>query len=752
MNLDDNTFIIREGLSTNSFLDSGDSTAHVMLTDGKKGRVYVCFPAGNSGAALPLDFNEESSRGMEFTFLEKPRPFSRGKNDRGISFEVQTNKDRVVFSGIYMDSIRFIRELKAPDRIKSRLHNRAIFLKITNRPAEGYLEPSVSHEVRGEHKILTFTRKTLDDRNTFYAEIRLPDGVRVESGKGGIVIVSENGKPVQFGMACSVDYKPLTPYSGNEILNDGARRFRESLNKNDKVSARRFDEALHALAFLSYREKFLAGSWRFLTYFGRDTMMSLMMLRDCVKREVYESAMGSVLDRVSDGGDAAHEEDIGSQAFDRHIEEYLELKNIGKIREAEAVIEKLSHPVYDYKMVDDNFMLPLMIGEYVRDESIPRSRKKSFLEKTDARGEKNIETLLRNFNLVLKKAEKYTESGDPKDLVRIPQGHMVGDWRDSPMGLGKGVYPGSVNVDFAADSLASVRDILASGLYTKNELIRISDNLDLASLKSILDSPGEMDKHIEAWRNAKKHFMVVLSPEDIRGRLKDYLENHQLPAGEKDYLLSVLIDGRVSVRDFLYEGKIPENLSGGISFYALSLDEDGRPVEVMNSDSGFRLFNGNPPPEEIRGILKTINLPYPLGLAGASGIFTANPVFASDKPLRNALDRNGYHGTVVWAWQMALMEKGFMKQIKRYREIPGQEKLAGEMFEALSRLRDMEKNTGDLVNSELWTYKIRNGKMEPDAYGQEASSETESNPVQLWSAAGLSTMKEYEEVKRTPGR
>ena len=34
----------------------------------------------------------------------------------------------------------------------------------------------------------------------------------------------------------------------------------------------------HMLAFLSYEQKLLAGSWRFNTYFGRDTLMSLRLL------------------------------------------------------------------------------------------------------------------------------------------------------------------------------------------------------------------------------------------------------------------------------------------------------------------------------------------------------------------------------------------------------------------------------------------------------------------------------------------
>ena len=72
--------------------------------------------------------------------------------------------------------------------------------------------------------------------------------------------------------------------------------------------------ARNALAFLSYREKFLAGSWRFDTYFGRDTLISALLLAPVLEPEALESAIASVLDRLAANGEVAHEEDIGEFA------------------------------------------------------------------------------------------------------------------------------------------------------------------------------------------------------------------------------------------------------------------------------------------------------------------------------------------------------------------------------------------------------------------------------------------------------
>ena len=52
--------------------------------------------------------------------------------------------------------------------------------------------------------------------------------------------------------------EPLTPLDENELLN--------------QFGCARRSRCGNALAFLSYEEKLLAGSWRFNTYFGRDTL------------------------------------------------------------------------------------------------------------------------------------------------------------------------------------------------------------------------------------------------------------------------------------------------------------------------------------------------------------------------------------------------------------------------------------------------------------------------------------------------
>jgi len=56
-----------------------------------------------------------------------------------------------------------------------------------------------------------------------------------------------------------------------------------------------------------------------------------------------------------------------------------------------------------------------------------------------------------------------------------------------------------------------------------------------------------------------------------------------------------------------------------VSFYALSLDEQGNPVPVMNSDGGFALLFGTPSADTLQRIVTDIVQPFPAGLITDAG-------------------------------------------------------------------------------------------------------------------------------------
>jgi hypothetical protein len=94
------------------------------------------------------------------------------------------------------------------------------------------------------------------------------------------------------------------------------------------------------LSFLSYSEKLLAGAWRFLTYFGRDSMISALLLEPILSRgngSATEAVIGAVLERINrTDGSVCHEETIGDYAT------YVNLENNITVSSSATRIEALS--------------------------------------------------------------------------------------------------------------------------------------------------------------------------------------------------------------------------------------------------------------------------------------------------------------------------------------------------------------------------------------------------------------------------
>ena len=93
------------------------------------------------------------------------------------------------------------------------------------------------------------------------------------------------------------------------------------------------------LSFLCTSDKILAGAWRYLTYFGRDSMISLLLLNPILsegQHGIIETGLSAALERINgEDGSVCHEE------------------NLGDYPAACAALNANSSPEnqYDYKMV-----------------------------------------------------------------------------------------------------------------------------------------------------------------------------------------------------------------------------------------------------------------------------------------------------------------------------------------------------------------------------------------------------------------
>jgi hypothetical protein len=124
---------------------------------------------------------------------------------------------------------------------------------------------------------------------------------------GGRIVLSNQTVVFDAGeylFSADINYPQLTAFEPTSVLNEASRNL--TVEKPAQVAA---------LSFLSYSEKLLAGAWRFLTYFGRDSMISALLLEPVLsdgKGSAMEAVIGSVLERVNrTDGAVCHEETIG---------------------------------------------------------------------------------------------------------------------------------------------------------------------------------------------------------------------------------------------------------------------------------------------------------------------------------------------------------------------------------------------------------------------------------------------------------
>jgi len=113
------------------------------------------------------------------------------------------------------------------------------------------------------------------------------------NGTGEITI---NNRTLELGagtysFSASFDYPQLTQLSATEVLNE----------QSQSLISQQSDQA-QSLSFLSCSEKLLAGAWRFLTYFARDSMISLLLLEPVVSQGqdgAVKAVIGAVLERIN---------------------------------------------------------------------------------------------------------------------------------------------------------------------------------------------------------------------------------------------------------------------------------------------------------------------------------------------------------------------------------------------------------------------------------------------------------------------
>ncbi|MBV8665592.1 MAG: hypothetical protein JO269_03825 [Burkholderiaceae bacterium] len=635
-------FEVDQGRSINRFIRDGKVSAHVLLRSGLDPRVVVAFPAGNSGT------------GLWFAHLNKAAVWHVRTKPEAIT--LNDAKQRPLY-GIVTEAVIDAPELTVKQAILSSVR----VLRDPNAAVD------VDAQVSGD--ALEWARDRLDGAAGYFLRVQVTSG----SLKEGRFLAGRNGA-IALKITAASGETPLKGLPEQALLNQ------------DAVAIPR---ARKALSFLSYEEKFLAGSWRYNTYFGRDTLMSVCLLMPALQPAAVDAGLGSVLARLSPAGDVAHEEDIGEMAILDH-------------RQRDGTLSDA--PTFDYAMVDETFMLAPVAAAWLLDDARGRERAATFLARNDMRANGTTYPLgvdlVANLKNVVTQAAAFAAAPQAGNLIALKPDRKAGQWRDTDEGLGFGRYPYDVNAILVPAALEAANRFFASGLL--DPYITADDRALFAQAEAAA----------RVWRaRAPAMFAVHIPNSTARERFRTYAAAVGVPP--QPALKAI--------------GK------HALQFHALSLDAAALPVPVMHSDDTYALMFATPAPEELDAMVSAMRRPFPAGLMTGAGMVVANPAFAS-ATLQNALGPKAYHGAVVWSWQQALFAAGIARQLQRT-DLP--RSVRQTLLHAQRDLWATIQKNQAMNNLELWGWRYRDEGYEAIPFGTGGSDADESNAAQLWSTVYL---------------
>lgn len=569
------------------------------------------------------------------------------------------------------------------------------------------IEPQITRMVGDATWAVRITQPSFDGRTHLWLTLA---GDARETGvtlaERAVTVRSRSGRPVQLAIRVTTDAPALTPLGRKEIFNDAFRRFYQGVRADSTHPERfrRLEREVRGVELLCYGEKLMAGLPNFATYFGRDMLMTALLMQPVWAPAMPEHVIASALRKLSPTGEVSHEEAVGGQAIRENAAEYNRLVAAGHLARARVLLADLQGTRENYVMVDDDFQLPVVAREYLADPLVPAERKRRFLL-----AEHRLERLVANLAFVARQTEAYARDPVATNLVSFPRaadGRWISaSWRDSRSGYGGGRFAMDVNVIWAPRALESVGPILDAltglGLAPK---IREEPIATYARDRHALERAGAV------WQGAERHFRVVLAPRDLAERVDARLR--WLPPSEADWWRGVMRQ----------EG-LPED---SLRFLAVSLAADGRPIPIVNTDPAMLLLLGSLGLDRTLELVGPILRRYPWGLmVDDLGPLTANDGYASPD-VWDAFRRDAYHSpTVVWGRDVNVLLAGLALQEQAAG--PGSDVAA--LRDALRRTASAVERSG-LRHAELWSYRIPDGRLVPSRYGI-------SSDVQLWSLTDL---------------
>lgn len=623
--------VVSENIEEHS-LRVGATAAHLYMDTISEPYLFFAFPAGNSGVGLW--FKTARPQTAKLTALSQPRLAPRNGVMSAIEVEIGTGVASLGLADSVLGSMRFIRDrelgIKAPKEVRTEdIQLKGQTLLLARRSLSGLVDYEVKIEPLGDTRIVSGA-----------------DGFRFEAKSDvRLKITAFSGEPLVTPMRSSDVFKP------------------EILPKIDP-------DALRAFSFLLYKEKLVAGSPRYFSKFGRDSLYTLKVLMGAFKPAAIEDLLLATLSSSdADTGRISHEQSEGDFVSFERMKKKQEYAGIHAVSE-------------DYKMRDGEFAFATVMAEYLL--QFPE-RAGDFLNRKDQRGHLARDLVRASFAFVEKATTAFAKKPHYKNLIRLYEKETVGNWRDSENGLGGGVYPFDVNSALVPGALKALSDLYAS--HTTEFFNE--------------ENASRLRRSFDVWNSrAEPLFRVRVPRSRAAAQAAAYLK-------------------KLGIGTPLSEPK------SAIEFPAVSLTTDGKPVAIMHSDNSLVMTYGYPTIEALGSAAGRIHEEFPLGLRTKAGILVANPVFVSEK-MQDKFTERKYHGRVSWGMQEDLLLAGLERQLKRT-DLP--RSLRESLERAKSEVVSVARAKESMKGTEVFSILYRDG----DYVAIPFAGDAKSNSNQLWS-------------------
>ncbi len=597
-----------EGYTARLYRDSRRNSVEIYI-EGKTGRVVHLWADGlNESIGFTVrdsggQGGQEATAAVAFGAGQATVWSKGGRRGLRYSLTVQGGRSKAVEIGqLLLGSMRIERDFGYAGRVHDSIDAPPFvpqeFTALAKRLGGAYpsrLIPLLSLTHTGSRWRAQAYQPSLDTKNHMWLTISGDSKQSRAQLSGRVLAIRASGaEPVELLVEIATDGASLDPLNRDQIFNTAFRQFADS------AKSPRLEREVRGFELLSSRQKLMAGLPTYATYFGRDMLMTALLMEPVWSDTMPEFVMGAALLKLAPDGEVSHEEALGGQAIRENGAEFLKTGNRALLGDLQATRE-------NYWMVDDDFQLPVVAGHYFADPRVADTRKRAFARRWGA-------ALRKNIGYVMHRAAPYAHDPVATNLVsfkRDADGYChPGSWR---------------NVVWVPQALRAIVTI-DSALRVLGE-----PGIDHAEL---------VPAGVRTWEQSSQHFIVALAPAEVATRVGAKIGS--LPPDEANYWSAVVARSGVP--------------SDTLRFPAVSLDSAGNPIPVMSTDPAMWLLLQHQDSAREAELLRPFLLPYPVGLfIDGVGLAVANDAYATPR-VWDMFERDLYHSPrVVWGREVNVL-------------------------------------------------------------------------------------------------